>query len=477
MPDKQEKTEGGNAIRAGLNYTVGNLLTKGLSFLSVILFARLMSTGDYGIFNTFSSYVSMLGVVIGFAMHVSVRNAKLDYPGRLEAYCSSITLITLANTLVFLVLAVVFRKQLSQWLSVPEILVGLIVVESFANAILMVYNEYLAMYYRSKKYVTLSLIYALVGMGLSLIFVCFLFPNARYFGRALGTTLPLLLIAIYILWEFYRQARPRVSREYWRYSLKISLPIVPHGLSQLVLGQFDRIMIKKSLGDEAAGLYSFANNVGWIYQIVTNSLDTAWCPWFFQKMKDEAYGTIRKSGSLYGVAVSVMAVCLLLVSPEVILIMGGAKYAESCTVVMPIILGAYFAFLFTLFSCVEYYYKKTKLIALGTVAAAILNVVLNSLFIPRYGFQAAAYTTAFCYLCYLLIHIGFARKIHGRNLYPMPVIFACILGVTAMTFVCLWLVNAFWIRWGILLAGMLAAFIWGWRNRIQLKTLLSGFSR
>ncbi len=78
MPDKQEKTEGGNAIRAGLNYTVGNLLTKGLSFLSVILFARLMSTGDYGIFNTFSSYVSMLGVVIGVAMHVSVRNAKLD---------------------------------------------------------------------------------------------------------------------------------------------------------------------------------------------------------------------------------------------------------------------------------------------------------------------------------------------------------------------------------------------------------------
>ena len=59
----------------------------------------------------------------------------------------------------------------------------------------------------------------------------------------------------------------------------------------------------------------------------------------------------------------------------------------------------------------------------------------------------------------------------------MPVIFACILGVTAMTFVCLWLVNAFWIRWGILLAGMLAAFIWGWRNRTQLKTLLAGFSR
>ena len=133
--------------------------------------------------------------------------------------------------------------------------------------------------------------------------------------------------------------------------------------------------------------------------------------------------------------------------------------------------------LFTLFSCVEYYYKKTKLIALGTVAAAILNVVLNSLIIPRYGFQAAAYTTAFCYLCYLLIHIGFARKIHGRNLYPMPVIFACILGVTAMTFVCLWLVNAFWIRWGILLAGMLAAFIWGWRNRTQLKTLLAEIGR
>ena len=39
---------------------------------------------------------------------------------------------------------------------------------------------------------------------------------------------------------------------------------------------------------------------------------------------------------------------------------------------MPIVLSMYYAFLYTLPSSVEYYYKKTKLIALGTMLAACL---------------------------------------------------------------------------------------------------------
>ena len=41
---------------------------------------------------------------------------------------------------------------------------------------------------------------------------------------------------------------------------------MPHGLSQLLLNQFDRIMIKSIIGSTEAGLYSFAYNVGMIFQ-------------------------------------------------------------------------------------------------------------------------------------------------------------------------------------------------------------------
>ena len=45
-----------NGIRAGLWYTIGNMLIKGIPFLTLPLFTRLMSTSDFGIYNTYISY-------------------------------------------------------------------------------------------------------------------------------------------------------------------------------------------------------------------------------------------------------------------------------------------------------------------------------------------------------------------------------------------------------------------------------------
>ena len=105
--------------------------------------------------------------------------------------------------------------------------------------------------------------------------------------------------------------------------MAISLPTVPHGLSQLLLNQFDRIMIKSIIGSTEAGLYSFAYNVGMIFQVITNSMDTAWAPWFFEKMKAREYPAIRRAASAYVIFVSIGAMALALISPEVILIAGG----------------------------------------------------------------------------------------------------------------------------------------------------------
>lgn len=464
--------QGKRAIKAGVGYTVGNIFCKGLSFLSAFIFARLMTPADYGIYNTFSSYVSILAVVIGFALHVSIKNAYLDYGDRLGSYCSSLTLLTLGNTAVIFVFALIFREALGEVLSIPSVLVAVVVVESFSTAMLQFYNDYLAVHYQSRKYLAISLTYAVSGTVLSVILVCTVFSDTRYLGRALGTMIPLLLIAIYILWMLYRNARPRVNREYWKYGLKISLPIVPHGLSQLILAQFDRIMIKKSIGDAQAGLYSFANNIGFIYQVITSSMDTAWCPWFFQRMKDKEYDAIRKNSSIYVAFVSVMAAGLLLISPELIAIMGGAEYAQSRYVVLPIVLGVYFSFLYTLPSGIEYYHKKTNIIAIGTMAAAALNVVLNSTFIPRFGYVAAAYTTVFCYVCYFLIHLLIACRIQKGVIFDLRVMLGCACCVTGFMFFCLWLVDYRWVRMAILAVAAAGAALVAWKNKEKLLQAL-----
>lgn len=42
--------------RAGVGYTIGNYLIRGLGFLTVPIFSRLLSTADYGFYNTYTSY-------------------------------------------------------------------------------------------------------------------------------------------------------------------------------------------------------------------------------------------------------------------------------------------------------------------------------------------------------------------------------------------------------------------------------------
>ena len=263
------ESSGKKALKAGLGYTVGNMLVKGLSFLAIPLFARLMTVEDFGIYSTFSSYVMIVTVLAGFTLHTSVRNAKLDYDERTGSYCSSVTLLVIGNSLLLLALSLVFAAPLARVLSLEQpYLPALIVLESFGMAMLTFYNSVLSVDYRYKEYLVLSLVYAVAGIGGSVLLILTLCRGQGYLGRILGTLIPAVLVGIYVVVRLWRKERPLVSREYWRYGMGISLPSVPHGLSQLLLNQFDRIMIKSIIGSTEAGLYSFAYNVGMIFQVM-----------------------------------------------------------------------------------------------------------------------------------------------------------------------------------------------------------------
>ena len=472
------ESSGKKALKAGLGYTVGNMLVKGLSFLAIPLFVRLMTVEDFGIYSTFSSYVMIVTVLAGFTLHTSVRNAKLDYVDLTGSYCSSVTLLVIGNSLLLLALSLVFASPLARILSLEQpYLPALIVLESFGMAMLTFYNSVLSVDYKYKEYLVLSLVYAVAGIGGSVLLILTLYRGQGYLGRILGTLIPAVLVGIYVVFRLWRKDRPRISREYWRYGMAISLPTVPHGLSQLLLNQFDRIMIKSIIGSTEAGLYSFAYNVGMIFQVITNSMDTAWAPWFFEKMKAREYPAIRRAASAYVIFVSIGAMALALISPEVILIAGGSKYSDSRYVTMPIVLSMYYAFLYTLPSSVEYYYKKTKLIALGTMLAAGMNILLNAVFIPTFGYVAAAYTTVACYLLYYLLHVVFAWWVHKGMVYDILQQFFWLGIVSVVSLVTVALTDLFWIRMGLLAALLGVCLLWTLRHRDQVARTLAVFRK
>ena len=471
MPDKDS---GRKAVRAGVGYTIGNLLIKGLAFLSIPIFSNLLSTADYGVFNTYSAYMSLFTVVISLGLPSSIRTAHYDFGERSKEYISCGALLIVMNLALFLALGALCRQALELYGGLKRSLVFLAVLSSFGSALLSYYNSHLSMEYKSREFLAISFFYSFSSIALSILLICTHRGEAGYYWRALGNTLPMLLVAGYVLFRLWRRERPRVRREYARYGLRFGLPLIPHDLSRIVLSQFDRIMIAQSVGDAQAGLFSFACNLGLPIEVLTTSIDTAWCPWLFERLREGDYARIRRRAFDIAMLMSVGASALMLISPELIRLLSAPGYWESRYVAVPIVLSMYFAFLYILPAGVEYYLKKTQYIAAGTMAVAVLNVVLNALCIPRFGYVAAAYTTVVSYALYYLFHTLLSRRLFGQWVVESGGLFAligCVAAVSLLAQVC---VDAWMIRWGAALAlggGCLAVLI---RRREQWKPVLRG---
>lgn len=99
---------------------------------------------------------------------------------------------------------------------------------------------------------------------------------------------------------------------------------------------------------------------------------------------------------------------------------GGKEYSSAIWVVPPVVMSIIFNMLYNLVSNYAFYFEKTKFVMIGTVIVAIVNVILNIIFIQMFGFVAAGYTTLFCYIIYSAIHYCFMMRICKKNNIVTP---------------------------------------------------------
>jgi O-antigen/teichoic acid export membrane protein len=97
--------------------------------------------------------------------------------------------------------------------------------------------------------------------------------------------------------------------------------------------------------------------------------------------------------------------------PELVKIFGSEEYYSAIYVVPPVAASVYFIFLYNIFAIPQMYYEKQKFMSVASIAAAILNIILNAIFIPVFGFYAAGYTTVASYIVYSIGHYWFSRKV------------------------------------------------------------------
>lgn len=449
-------------IKAGIGYLIGNLLVKGLSFLSIPIFVRIMTTEEFGLYNIYISYESIFCVILGISIHVSIRSAKYKYQENLTQYIFTNIVVVMISTLFWLVLGNLMYKYIENFLGVSRFILCILIYHCMATEILQIYNIYLSLEYSSRKYVIVAGINAVANIIISFYLIDVVFTEHREIGRIIGTALPLLIIAVYITHYFGRRSNYRVNIQMAKYAVKYSAPVIIHGISQIILSQFDRIMIKNYIGIAEAGIYSFAYNIYIIIIVIIASIDSAWSPWFFDKMNIHNKCLIKEKSNklIWGMCFFVSIVTLI--SPEMVTLFGTQEYEMAKYCVIPISAASYFSFLYLLPTHVEYFYEKTKFISIGTISAAVINLVLNSVFIKKYGFSAAAYTTLCTYIICLLFHYVLAIKINGFDLFSKKSFLVTSIFVFAFGGISLVFLNFLVIRWmiAVILGVIMLKYIW-----------------
>lgn len=450
-------------IKAGIGYTIGNYMLKGLSFLTVPLFSRLLSTAEYGIFNTYLAYQTILFLLIGLALHTSLKNARYKFADDFARYNSNCILLAVASLAIWLLLGNLLYPLYGAWLGFSRVVVNLLLLDSFGTALIQFFNVYVGLDYRYTSFLKLSAFHALTNLGLSVLLIKTVFREDRAMGRIFGNALPVVILALVIIWYFWRQAAPRFNKEYAKYAVSYSLPLIPHGISQVILSQFDRIMIKNMIGNAQAGIYSFGYTVFSVINVTASSLDNVWGPWFYEKMEEKNYEEIRRAGSKYAFGMLLFSGMVMLGTPELVKILGEKSYWDAMYSVIPIVVGGYFMFLYTFPSYVEYYYEKTKYIALGTGLAACINIILNFIFIRQFGYVAAAYTTLVTYMLYFVFHYAIAWRIQKGFLFETGKLIGYSLGALGIGAAALLLLDDWLLRW--LLLGCLGCYFLYWAER------------
>ena len=207
-----DKITKSKATKAGIGYTVGNILVKGINFVSLPVFSRLLSTEEFGIYNIFISYDAILYAILGMALHSSVKSAFYEYK-KIDEYVSSISLIYLINMGISFVLITIFRGWLISFTGLSWLILYLLIIYSVSTALITLYNNKLSLEYAYKKYLCIGLINSIGNVGLSLLFILYLPGNDKAFARIVAVSLVVLLIAMYILCVFYKKERPRYNKK------------------------------------------------------------------------------------------------------------------------------------------------------------------------------------------------------------------------------------------------------------------------
>lgn len=434
-------------LKATFWYTFSNLLLKGLVFFTTPIFSRVLTKAEFGSFSNYAAWYQLLGIIITLSLLPSLIRGRFEYEKNLNSFIASNLLLGSLSTLFFSIFIFINLDFFSSLFVLEK---KYIIIMCLTLLFSPAYEMFMATQRFAYKYKTVAILTILISassIALSLLLI-FLMKD-HLLARVIGSVIPSFIVS-FIVYIYYLFHCKQIKIEYWRYSLPICIPYIFHLLSGSVLGQSDRAMITSLVGAESTAIYSMAYNVALAVNILWSSMNSAYGPWLGEKLHSNNYSSIKKHTHGYLAMFAVLIVSLMLIAPEALLFLGGHRYLEAKYVIPPVMVGCYFIFVYSMYVNVEQFENRTKPMAIVTFLAALINIITNYIFIPIYGYIAAAYTTLFCYFLLWLFHYYLVRRMGLHIIYDTKFIIAVSIAVCLVMFLSSWLYQMTVIRYIVL---------------------------
>lgn len=391
-----------------LRYALGNVLMIGAGFVSFPITTRLLSNAEFGVLSYWEAGLLLLVAVVKLGGGDAIVRFYPHGGGspEMSRYATNfVVLPALVSLAVWLLaMAATTVAALAGWIDAPTI-----AMVAVAQALPLVWGGFVLRAMQAREQSGLNTVvsvlwrWLIVAATLGMLLLVEASASSVLIGRFFAHLLIAGVLLVWLLRNVEWWWRDR-DLKYAQEGMSYGAPLAMMEVSNILLGYIDRVMIKWLLGDFASvGIYSIGYALaGYVDQLISTALNQALGPVVNRVYAlDGAAGVRALKARVLTPLVYLcagLAAGVLMVGRDFLAWLASADKAGSAPVFM--LLGVAFLVRPILYTAGEglLLEKRSGVVFAVTAGAAVANVLLNLLLIPRFGFMGAAYASCVCVL-------------------------------------------------------------------------------
>jgi stage V sporulation protein B len=402
---------------------VVSILASGLGYLIRMILSRQLSLEEFGLFYAVFTFVGFFIVLRHLGLDFSLRKFIPEYLIKKEYVFlkSSIKFIFLVNFFIALILSfifILFSKFLSENYFKNELAFPLLIIFSIYFVFYAAYGFLTSVFvgFQKSKIYSFDIFFinslVLIGIlffgkyGIFSIALSYLF--ASIFGVLIGTVL------LFKSFNFSKY-KSKIDKNLIFKLFSYGLPLMLASIGFMVIGQIDILMLIKFRTLTEVGIYNVVLPTATILVTLGSSVALAMLPFVSEYWAVKKFQKIKEIIELLYKKIFILIVPIILIVfifAELILkVLFGENFIIGSGALRILSLGSIFFSVATINNSILSAIGKPKLVTKIILVAMFLNIILNLIFIPKYGIIGAAFATVSAYLFILLFSSYFVRNI------------------------------------------------------------------